>query len=74
MPREFTELEKRFIAEGDAGFFGVVIDDEGRPFAMGATHAQNLFSMEVEEIDDPYNKGSIYRLPSNQCSPQKDQS
>lgn len=61
--RKLTELEKQFMKEGDKGCFGVAIDDDGFPFAMGARHTQNLFSMEVEEIDDPYNKGSIYRLP-----------
>ena len=66
MSRKLTKLEEQFVKEGEAGLFGVAIDDDGYPFAMGAPHTANLFSMEVEEIDDPYNKGSVYRLPDNQ--------
>jgi len=60
--RPLTELEKLFIKEAEKGCFGAAIDDNGAPFALGAPGTGNLFSMDVIENDDPYNKGSIYTL------------
>jgi hypothetical protein len=73
--RELTPDEKKFVQEAHAGNFGVLLPPEyDPPIAMGACGCGNLFSMQVVEIDDPYNGGSIYRLPQAdyQCTPNYD--
>jgi hypothetical protein len=60
--RELTADEAQFVSEAKAGHFGVLYAADGHPFAMGAPKTSNLFDGDVEEIDDPYSHGSIYRL------------
>lgn len=60
--RELTDEEKEFVADAEAGHFGVLYGDDGAPYAMGARGTSNLFSADVEEIDDAPSRGSIYRL------------
>jgi fido (protein-threonine AMPylation protein) len=61
--RELTAEEKQFVEQARAGYFGVQYAADGHPFAMGAVRAANLFDMEVDEIEDRGNGGSIYCLP-----------
>ena len=65
MKRTLTEIEKKFIAEAEAGHFGVAIGDDGFPFAMGADRAGNLFSFEVKETPDYHPHESVYTLPDD---------
>jgi hypothetical protein len=60
--RPLTDDEKQFALEAAAGYFGLLYDADGSPYAMGARGTGNLFTGDIEEIDDPYNRGSIYRL------------
>lgn len=57
-----TETQQKFIDEAEEGYFRVGIDDSGRPYAMGADRAGNLFSMRVREEPDVYPGESIYCL------------
>lgn len=62
-PRALTELEQQFVSEAEDGGFAVLRnEDDGHPYAMGAPKTGNLFSMDVIEIPDPLNGGSIYEL------------
>ena len=61
--RQLAKLEQEFVNEAEAHFFTVDYTEQGTPFAIGASHTSNLFSMEVKEI--PTTDGdSIYILQS----------
>lgn len=62
--RELTADEQQFVKEAIAGYFGLVYAADGHPFAMGGARTGNLFSADVEEIEDRGNGrgSSIYRL------------
>lgn len=62
MKRGLLPLERKFLDEARAGNFLAALGDDGRPYAMGADHAGNLFSMDVVETPDTYPHESIYRL------------
>lgn len=63
MSRKLTDIEELFMQEAAAGGFLPAIDDEGFPYALGATHTGSLFSMEIKETFDRYSNGAIYSLP-----------
>lgn len=60
--RPLTVLEKQFVKEAQEGHFGLYFRDDGSPAAMGATGTGNLFEVDVVEVDDHFNRGSIYSL------------
>jgi hypothetical protein len=52
--------QKKFLQEADEGNFGYVAEN-GQVCAMGAEKTGNLFSMAVDESEDPEG-GSMYTL------------
>ncbi len=65
--RALTDLEKQFVDEAKAGWFGVGFDDDGAPFAHGSEGTGNLFSMEVLSFEEAAVPGTwCYFLPDNE--------
>jgi len=63
--RELTELEKQFVFDALAGAFIVKYDENGVPFALGASNTDNLFSMPVHQEPEGED-GAIYTLPGKE--------
>jgi len=64
--RKLTALEVDFVNEAVSLCFLVDYDEEGAPYAHGATQNGNCFSMAVEEHPDSDGLGSTYYLKSRQ--------
>ena len=59
--RQLTAAEKQFVKEAEEGHFMVAYEDDGTPFALGASGTDNLFTMQVDERPEP-DGGACYTL------------
>lgn len=60
--RPLSEAEKQFVKEAEELSFDVLYQDDGTPFAMGATQNGHAFSMIVLENEEPDGESSCYYL------------
>lgn len=60
--RPLTDAEKEFVKEAEELCFDVAYQDDGTPFAMGATENGHAFSMHVLENEEPDGESSCYFL------------
>lgn len=59
----------QFLREAEAGgFMSAVTPENGVPYALGAWHTGNLFTLPVIEEHDVVSGGSVYYLDEDQCS------
>jgi hypothetical protein len=60
--RPLTAAEKKFVKEAEELSFDVCYQDDGTPYAMGATENGHGFSMLVLENEEPDGESSCYYL------------
>ena len=60
--RTLTNAEKEFVKEAEALAFEILYQDDGTPYAMGATDNGHILSMLVLENEEPDGESSCYYL------------
>lgn len=63
MKRPLRDIERIFVKEANEGGFTILYEDDGTPYALGATHTSNCFSMDVVEKPDGDDSATYHLEP-----------